>query len=717
MIICSHSNIDIIQGVIGYGDVEGITDWRISNTSSGILNIFNSTFTNAIVTILENSNVGIGITNPSSVLDINGDANITGVYKKNNRDVINDTSNYVLSTSNIIVPRILTEVGNGSNYVSRLTTDVNTRVDNTSNYVLATSNILVNRIVSSASGGSGGSSQWTNVSSGIYYNTSNVGIGTINPISDLHIYDETINITKVIVQNNMPIQLPADITIAGTTLTTIGSSKCIQFPYTGTPSTNANTTYTFTTTAAYTIDILIVGGGGAGGQYMGGGGGAGGVVYATNLTLPIGTYSVRVGRGGIGLISESSGAGSYTATQDGVESSLMNSDGTSYISFSLGGTSREMRGFGGGGGGAYGSVSLNGRNGGSGGGSTEGNPTYALTTPGTATQPATYLSGSVYVVGGTSGRQNTTTAQDFQGGGGGGLGGQSTDYRNGNAGVAISITGTSQFYAAGGGAGQYVGASTSAGIGGSSIGGNGRIWTGSAYAAAPRNVATSGANGTGSGGGGGSYVQTPYSLAGSGGSGIVIIRYSNITSSSSSIDLLRGSASDINMDYKLGNYNGEFKVISSTSAVDTDYIRITSTGAIFNPTGSSVWSTTSDRRIKENIEEASYDKCYDNINNLGLYRFNYIDGFNNVNKDIKQLGFIAQEVKDIFPKAVVSQSFNNDELNIPDLLTIDISQINYSLYGAVKKLIEMCNDKKKRLIILNNMLNIEQSTSNLIIEQ
>ena len=32
MIICSHSNIDIIQGVIGYGDAEGITDWRISNT-------------------------------------------------------------------------------------------------------------------------------------------------------------------------------------------------------------------------------------------------------------------------------------------------------------------------------------------------------------------------------------------------------------------------------------------------------------------------------------------------------------------------------------------------------------------------------------------------------------------------------------------------------------------------------------------------------------
>ena len=43
MIICDSSNIDIIQGVIGYGNAtEGITDWRITNTSSGIFNILNS---------------------------------------------------------------------------------------------------------------------------------------------------------------------------------------------------------------------------------------------------------------------------------------------------------------------------------------------------------------------------------------------------------------------------------------------------------------------------------------------------------------------------------------------------------------------------------------------------------------------------------------------------------------------------------------------------
>jgi hypothetical protein len=43
MIVWSYSNIDIIQGVIGYGNAtEGITDWRITNTSGGVFNILNS---------------------------------------------------------------------------------------------------------------------------------------------------------------------------------------------------------------------------------------------------------------------------------------------------------------------------------------------------------------------------------------------------------------------------------------------------------------------------------------------------------------------------------------------------------------------------------------------------------------------------------------------------------------------------------------------------
>jgi hypothetical protein len=44
----------------------------------------------------------------------NGDVNIIGNYKKNNRDVIDDTSNYVRATSNILIGRVI----HTSNYVS-----------------------------------------------------------------------------------------------------------------------------------------------------------------------------------------------------------------------------------------------------------------------------------------------------------------------------------------------------------------------------------------------------------------------------------------------------------------------------------------------------------------------------------------------------------------------------------------------------------------------
>lgn len=50
--------------------------------------------------------IGIGSSSPNNALDIIGDTNITGVYKKDNRDVILDTSNYILSTSNIFVNKL-----------------------------------------------------------------------------------------------------------------------------------------------------------------------------------------------------------------------------------------------------------------------------------------------------------------------------------------------------------------------------------------------------------------------------------------------------------------------------------------------------------------------------------------------------------------------------------------------------------------------------------
>ena len=285
MIISSYSNIDIIQGVIGYGDAEGITDWRIVNTSNGIFNILNSADQNAKLTILENGNVGIGTINPVSVLDINGNINTTGNYMKNSRDVINDTSNYVL----------------------------------------ATSNILVNRITSLPA--TGGSSQWTTGANNfIYYNTSNVGIGATNPSSKLHVYDDVYGTTKLIVQNNNAAALIPSLNISSspsaTTIGTTGIYTYMVFTYTTETAgaSSRKTLYNITPpTGGINCDILLVGGGGGGGANLGGGGGGGGVLLRTNIILSGTGISIKVGNGGTGAVNDTN----YNNGVNGADTSII----------------------------------------------------------------------------------------------------------------------------------------------------------------------------------------------------------------------------------------------------------------------------------------------------------------------------------------------------------------------------------------------------------
>jgi len=673
MIICSYSNIDIIQGVNGYGDAEGITDWRIANTNTGILNILNSSSDNTRISINTNGNVGIGSKDPSTItdlLDVSGNINISGIYEINGRDVINDTSNYVLSTSNI----------------------------------------LVNRIVASASGGGGGTSQWTNVSSGIFYNTSNVGIGTSFVASKLHIYDTINTTTTLTIQNAFPytpLITSSPSAITGTT----GIYTYMIFTYTTETGGvgSRQTLYTLNVSAGGVVcDILMVGGGGAGGKDIGAGGGGGAVLYGTNITIPSGAYNIYVGNGG--LVGEVRGK-----STTGFGATLLGGGCAGNATWAAATTANS------GGSGAGGKSSNSSASGGGG---------VGVSTKGTILTTATLYNGNI---GGTGALQGSGV-QSSGGGGAGAAGGNgngnTSQTGNGGNGVLVNITGVNYYWGGGGGGGGYQSIPTNGGLGGGGAGerndgNNVKTYGSVGESSYTTPVNMNGGEGTGGGGGGSGYTTA---TAGNGGSGIIIIRFIG-TITSSSIELIKGSSSNGNIDYKIGNYGGEFKIKASVNNTDTDYIRITSAGAsIYNPTGSPQWSTTSDRRIKENIEKASYDICYDNINKLDLYRFNYIKDFNNVNKDLRQLGFIAQEVQDIFPKAVSSQSFNNTDVSIPDLLSIDITQINYSLYGAVKKLIElsenkedclnklieMNEDKKKRIKRLKTLLNID--TSNISID-
>jgi hypothetical protein len=219
------------------------------------------------------------------------------------------------------------------------------------------------------------------------------------------------------------------------------------------------------TPAPFLVDFLVVAGGGGGGSNAGGGGGAGGFRSFTSSSLNVAqNYTVTVGGGGsTNSVGNNSVFGSTTSAGGGLGANYQN----------------------------------NGGNGGSGGGAAGGT---TQKTGGTGNSPNT--SPSQGNNGGNGSVDGSGASVNLFGGGGGGAGGvggnATTSVRGASgAGTANSITGSSVTYAVGG-------------QGGGGFGPNG---TGA------------GANGTanrGNGGGGGESVALP---GGSGGSGIVIIKY------------------------------------------------------------------------------------------------------------------------------------------------------------------------------------------------
>jgi alpha-tubulin suppressor-like RCC1 family protein len=166
--------------------------------------------------------------------------------------------------------------------------------------------------------------------------------------------------------------------------------------------------------------------------------------------------------------------------------------------------------------------------------------------------------------------------------------------------------------------------------------------------------------------------------------------------------------------YHLGNVGIGTKTASYPLHVNGNMF-VSSTA--YTGSGQTTWTTVSDRRIKENIVKASYEKCLDNVKNIELYRFNFKDNVVNTN-DMNQLGFIAQEVQNVYPKAVEVNMIQDKTGEIPDLLSLNTTQIDYTLYGAVKELIKKIENIKNKLIEKklesNESLNI---SSNIVLSE
>jgi hypothetical protein len=127
-----------------------------------------------------------------------------------------------------------------------------------------------------------------------------------------------------------------------------------------------------------------------------------------------------------------------------------------------------------------------------------------------------------------------------------------------------------------------------------------------------------------------------------------------------------------------------------------------------NAYNTTLWTVICDHRIKENIKKANLNICYNNVKNINLYRFNYINGFNKgTQHDKTQLGFIAQQVQQHYPKSVLrNKSRIEDKREIPDLASVSADQINFTLFGAVKQLMKVVEKQSKRIKKLEEQLGI-----------
>jgi hypothetical protein len=122
----------------------------------------------------------------------------------------------------------------------------------------------------------------------------------------------------------------------------------------------------------------------------------------------------------------------------------------------------------------------------------------------------------------------------------------------------------------------------------------------------------------------------------------------------------------------------------------------------------STWNTPSDRRLKEDIISADLDVCYANVRNIPLAYYKWRDDVFDTDQvpDRHKLGWIAQDVETVFPKAV-SQT---DNFGYTDCRSLNTDQIYASMYGAIQKLMaitesqnETIADLKARITILESM--------------
>jgi hypothetical protein len=105
---------------------------------------------------------------------------------------------------------------------------------------------------------------------------------------------------------------------------------------------------------------------------------------------------------------------------------------------------------------------------------------------------------------------------------------------------------------------------------------------------------------------------------------------------------------------------------------------------------------TSDRRIKTNIVNANLETCYSTVRDLSLHRFEYTSSFRQLKNDVKQIGFIADEVETVFPKSIYTAPVNRDGLST--LKFVNFEQIQMAHFGATQYMASLLEQQNSTIV-------------------
>jgi hypothetical protein len=221
---------------------------------------------------------------------------------------------------------------------------------------------------------------------------------------------------------------------------------------------------------------------------------------------------------------------------------------------------------------------------------------------------------------------------------------------------------------------------------------------------------------------------------------VQLVRANGTADSKSHIAFIKNGVSVYSMGYYPITGGGPFGLTTANNMNSTFGIWLATTGNVgigmTNPTallqlntdsavkpGTTTWSTSSDERLKENIVLADVDRCVEIVRTVPLKHYRWKDeAFTEEQiKDRSKLGWIAQDVEKVFPKAVSTRRFAYNQVYenivaddgstekklvsedvIEDCHMFNADQMYAVMYGAIQKLIAANDELVARIEALEN---------------